>query len=138
MIVVAGAILVVLGAISAVHVYWALGGLWPARTEQDLVKMVIGSASSARMPPRWLTVIVAALILLAGLLPAVHLTGWVAGPATRYLLVAAAGVFLLRGAVPYLVPSLAGKMSEPFRSLNARYFSPLCLLLGAGFLAVSL
>lgn len=133
MIIVAATILVVLAMISGLHVYWALGGLWPARSEEELVKTVIGSLSTTRMPPRWLTMMVAAMILLAGLVPLAVLFGWLPAWISVYALMISTAVFLLRGAVSYVVPSLGRKMSEPFRTLNLRYYSPLCLLLGFGF-----
>ena len=133
MIIVAAAILVVLATISGLHLYWAIGGLWPARSEEELVKTVIGSVSTSKMPPQWLTMMVATMILLAGLVPLAVLSGWLPAWLSAYALTISTAVFLLRGAVSYVVPSLGRKMSEPFRTLNLRYYSPLCLLLGSGF-----
>jgi hypothetical protein len=55
----------------------------------------------------------------------------------RFGLWALVAVFLGRGLVTYVLPGMAKKTSEPFRSLNARYFSPLCLALGVEFLVVA-
>ena len=36
------AISAILGAIAALHLYWAAGGLWPGRSPRELIDAVIG------------------------------------------------------------------------------------------------
>ncbi|NOX72362.1 MAG: DUF3995 domain-containing protein [Alphaproteobacteria bacterium] len=133
MIALAGGMFAVLAGIAALHLYWAFGGLWPATSPTELARTVIGSDG---MPGRGLTILVAALILTAGAWPLVHLNGLVPAGFSRLGLWALVAVFLARGLVTYALPGTAQKTSEPFRSLNARYFSPLCLALGVGFMAI--
>jgi uncharacterized protein DUF3995 len=126
-----------LACIAALHLYWAFGGLWPATSPAELAQTVIGSDGKDGMPGRGLTMLVATLIFMAGAWPLVHLSGLVPAGFGRLGLWALVAVFLGRGLVTYALPGLAQKMSAPFRSLNARYFSPLCLALGVGFLAIA-
>ncbi|MEU3574417.1 DUF3995 domain-containing protein, partial [Kitasatospora sp. NPDC036755] len=49
-----------------------------------------------------------------------------------------AGVLLARGVAGPVVFGRAGERSERFRRLNVRYYSPLCVALGAGAAAVGL
>ena len=48
-----------------------------------------------------------------------------------------AAVFAARGAVGYITVWARLTPEEPFRSYDRRYYAPLCLLLGAGFAALS-
>jgi len=134
------ALFAVLAATSALHVYWALGGLWPGRSYQHLVDTVIGGVGRRHMPPAALTLLVAALIFAAGAWPVLHLMGaltrlpgWVASAGLWMLVL----VFTGRGLVTYVLRARAAAMSEPFATLNRRYYSPLCLVLGVGFLVVA-
>ena len=129
---------IVLTAIAAVHVYWGLGGLWPAETEPALVRTVIG-AEAAHMPTDDLTFVVAALIFVAGCLAMMRgVFNWDSFLLLRLPLFGLALIFLARGAITY-IPALFPPATEPFGTLNALYYSPLCLILAAafGFLAVS-
>ncbi len=133
---IAATIGVILTVTALVHLYWALGGLWPANSPGELAQTVIGEPGREKLPPPLVTVSVAGLILAAGLIPALHLADipsvlpdWLSH-GTLWLL---AFVFISRGAVTYLWVIKAEKLTEPFRTLNFRYFSPLCLILGTGF-----
>ncbi len=124
----------VLAAISALHAYWAFGGLWPAGDERRLVATVIGAPGRAHMPPAWMTLTVAALILAGGLF-ALASQGMIAmGPRwfVRCAVIVLTFVFMARGAAGYLLPGGVGQ-TEPFATLDRLYYSPLCLGLGAGF-----
>ncbi len=131
-----GLLVAVLSIISAVHLYWALGGFWPGKDERTLTRSVIGATGMTHMPPVWLTVMVAAAILTAALI----LLAW---NGQIYLglppLVIKLGmwgvtlVFLLRGIVGYLPLFRTSNSEEPFATLNQKYFSPLCILIGMGF-----
>jgi hypothetical protein len=129
---------IILGAIAVLHAYWAAGGLWPGRTERELIDTVIGNPHRTRMPPAWVSALVAAalgaLALLAlGLAPAfgkIYVS-------IRLLLFTAnffpiAGlVFLVRGVIGYLPFWRRLHPAEPFATNDLLIYSPLCLLLGA-------
>lgn len=130
---------VVLAATAAIHVYWALGGLWPADDTPALVRTVIG-VERDRMPPAGLTLLVGTLIFLAGCFAFVR--GVLDRDSLVLIRIPLAGlamVFLLRGAVTYLPGGPFAQAAQPFAHLNMVYFSPLILMLGAAFawLAIS-
>ena len=49
--------------IAAVHVYWAVGGAWPAKERAELPQTVVGTEDT-RMPPQAITLAVAFLIFM--------------------------------------------------------------------------
>ena len=119
--------------VAVVHAYWALGGLWPAQTEADLVSTVIG-AHSPHMPPDSLILLIAVLIFTAGCFTfAAGVMGLKSGLFIQLPLTGLAFIFLIRGAVTYFPFGPFNSAAEPFASLNALYFSPLILVLAAGF-----
>jgi hypothetical protein len=129
-------LLVVLGGIALLHGYWALGGFWPGHNEAELIAKVAGAAGAKRMPSAAITWTVAAAIAITAVVP-LALSGLVAAPAAHGL-VAAIGamiflVFLGRGIAGYLPAWRRRFPREPFASRDVRYFSPLCLLVAAGY-----
>lgn len=126
-------IALVLGLTSALHFYWAAGGMWPARDEQSLARTVIGGNGIAGMPDRRLTIVVASCIALAAVWPMLWL-GWIVTPAPDWLLTAGMAVlsivFIARGIAGFVPAVKKMNSEEPFATLNARYFSPLIVLLG--------
>jgi hypothetical protein len=129
---------VIIAAIAAIHAYWAAGGLWPGTNPAELSAIVYG-IPNARPAPR-LTALVAAIIagvaawpLLLAPLVGRHLAPELAMAGGLAL----AAVFLLRGVAGF-TPWMARRHSaEPFATYNRRYYSPLCLALGAGFLSIA-
>lgn len=124
-----------LAVISGLHVYWALGGVFPAATREELGPTVVGTPRGAAMPSVPLTFAVAGLFGVATLVPLVA-SGLVAVavPAAlpKVATLGMAGVFLARGLYGYVDrrvrPSTVG---TPFEALNRRVYSPLCLALAA-------
>ena len=135
---VAGLIAVVLGAIAVLHVYWGFGGVWPGTDRKSCARAVAGFRGIDRMPPPAACFAVAAglaSIALSGLV----LTGLIAAPFlpavyVRAMVLIAGLVFLARGTLGFtpfwrrLTPEI------PFARNDMRWFSPLCLLVGAGLL----
>lgn len=121
--------------ISALHAYWAFGGLWPAKTEQALANTVIGAPNITGMPSTGSTLVVAFLILLTGFIALA--AGGIIGVAPRWfaqIIAAGAGlVFIARGVAGYFFETVAWTPVEPFATLNRLYYSPLCLFIGAAF-----
>lgn len=128
---------ITLSATAGLHVYWGLGGLWPADNAAALSRTVIGTHSGV-MPPAGLTLVVAVLIFAAGSFAfARGVLAWDSLILLRVPLAGLALIFLLRGAVTYM-PGPFAQAAEPFAHLNAVYFSPLILALGAAFAALAL
>ncbi|MCY6383079.1 DUF3995 domain-containing protein [Hoeflea prorocentri] len=128
---------VILFAISSLHFLWAAGSPWPCADERSLIRTVVGHPETKGFPSPALTAAVATAILLAGLI-ALWAGNVVSPPLPDWIriagLVVLTGVFLLRGFASYLPRRLWGEMTEPFATLDRRYFAPLCIVLGLGFL----
>ena len=138
---VAYAIFGVLTITALLHAGWAFGMIWPGRDQQSLIDTVIGQPGMTQMPSTALTLAVASAIFAAGLcapwalgLIVLPLPDWMKS-LSPYVL---AFIFIARGLSTYVLNGPLGTSVEPFRTLDRRYFAPLCLLLGAGFVAIIL
>ena len=126
-------------AIAALHAHWGFGGHWPAASAERLAKAAVGTPGIKRMPAPRSCFVVAAL--LAGIAAWPLFAGGLlvkAWPRWLTLLAGAgiAAVFVGRGMAGY-VPAWRRRFSqEPFASLDRRAYSPLCLGLGAGYIAL--
>ncbi len=137
MILVAGMIFLVLTVTALLHIAWGVGVTWPAKSEQALVDAVLGMEGASKIPSLGLTLAVAGGMLAAAVI-ALWGAGVVALPLPEWIrtagLATLAAIFLLRGVVTYLpVPMPA---VQPFYRLNRLYYSPLILVIGAGYLAL--
>lgn len=135
--VIAGGIGIPLLAIAIAHLLWSLGIPWPIRDEALLARSVVGVPDVARMPPRYLSFGVAVLVLAACVVAfsvADHTSG---GPGLTLLALLAALLFLGRGALGFTAGWARRTPVEPFRSLDRKTYSPLCLIIGAGFLLLA-
>ena len=133
---IASLMFVLLLAIAVAHLLWSIGQTWPIRSEKLLAQTVVGSRDIQHMPPRRLSFAIAVATLVAGIL-ALALADHDSGGALLTLLgLPLAAMFLGRGVVGY-TSWWAAKTPEPnFRLNDRRVYSPLCLLLGGGFLAL--
>lgn len=129
----------VLQLIALVHFGWAFGMAWPAKQRAALGAMVVGSPPSTPMPSTALTIAAASAISGLGF-TALWGAGYFTLPIIEafkgWALCLVAAVFLLRGIATYLPFGPLQAAVEPFRTLDRRYFAPLCLLLSAGFVAL--
>jgi hypothetical protein len=132
-------VIAVLMVLAVLHAWWGLGGRWPGHDERSLVELVVGRTRSMRMPsPARCMGVASALSAAAGL---VALQGKVIsvdlGMLGERLVQAgfwiACAVFALRGLAGFIPPIFAYASGTPFATLNRRYYSPLCLLIAAGF-----
>ena len=132
----------ILGAIAALHLYWAAGGLWPGRSPRGLIDAVIGNPRRSEMPPAWLTAFVGVALAGIATLPLIIAPffwiplGLPFAVIWRALDVAfwVALVFIARGIAGYLPFWRRIHSAEPFASLDVFLYSPLCLLLGLAFI----
>lgn len=125
-----------LGVIAGLHAYWGRGGLWPAASEDELIATVIGNARAKRMPSPGLCLRVALAIAVTAVWPLllVQISGTaILRPLLRLGGLAIMAVFLLRGLAGYLPAWRRLHSREPFASYDRRYYSPLCLLIAAGY-----
>jgi hypothetical protein len=128
---IASLVFIPLLAASFAHLVWAFGGTWPVRNEELLVRTVIGRPGRTRMP-RLPAVLVAVSVLAAGVI-ALSLADPAVGPVILTLGGALAALFLMRGAAGYTEAWQRRTPVEPFRSMDRKVYSPLCLALGVGF-----
>jgi len=123
-------------AVSTAHFLWSIGKTWPIRGEKLLAQTVVGFKDIERMPPRLASLAVSLATLAAGII-ALALADHDGGGLLLSLVgLPLAAVFLARGIIGY-TPWWARVTPEPnFRLNDTRVYSPLCLFLGAGFLAL--
>jgi hypothetical protein len=132
--VVSSLLFVALLAIGIAHLLWSCGATWPIQNRTLLARAISGAPGVTEMPPRLRTFGIALVIFGCGLLAlalADHDSGglWLSALGTL-----AGAAFLGRGIVGYTAWWKRLTPEEPFRTLDRKNYSPLCLLLGAGFL----
>jgi hypothetical protein len=132
----AWAMSVTLGLIATFHAAWSLGLPWPRGDRRSLARTTIGRDT---LPGPLSCFAVAAALLVLAVIPLAGI-GVVVSPApqawTQAAGLVAAAVFGLRGVIGYTPAFDRSFPGEPFRTLNRLAYSPLCLTLAAGFLAL--
>ena len=124
----------VLAVLAAAHAWWATGRVWPAASAPELARAVIGDGRS-RMPPPWQCAAVAMALLAVAIWPWVIVT-W---PDESIVLIGSiviGAVFFLRGTAGYSPRWRARCKDKTFRTRDFYLYSPLCLALGVGFIAL--
>jgi len=92
-----------------IHMYWAFGGLWPGKNQQDLVNKVFGRGT--HFPSPFSCLVVAVGLVLFSSLPVLWLVriNLDLSPQItnliRYSMIFVAIVFLVRGIIGYLLGS---------------------------------
>lgn len=127
------ALLVVFVALAGLHVYWGLGGLWPGKTEADLLARVVGLQRGA-MPGLAACLAVTLALLSAAYIIAVRQGAPRLGLPEALWTVGYWGVvivFLLRGIAAYAPGVFSYAIGTPFYDLNRHYYAPLCLAIAA-------
>jgi len=124
----------VLVLIAALHAYWGTGGTWPERNAADLARAVVGDGRT-RMPPPWSCFIVAALLLVVAAWPWAMLAVPDSQPVMVFGIVAAA-IFFVRGSAGYSPRWRQRFSTEPFATRDMRFYSPLCMALATGMMAL--
>jgi hypothetical protein len=122
--------------LAALHVYWGLGGVWPGTDQKSCARAIAGFKGIDRMPSPPAAFGVAAALAVAALI-ALALAGIVTLPLPAALIrlggLGAALVFLGRGIAGFTPAWRRITPEMPFARNDRLYFSPLCLLIGAGF-----
>ncbi|HTM78661.1 MAG TPA: DUF3995 domain-containing protein [Devosia sp.] len=127
---------VALLAVCFAHLLWSIGRTWPIRGEKLLAQTVVGTKNIQHMPPKLASFGVALATLAAALVAAALADHDSGGLGLSVLGLPFAAIFLARGIVGY-TRWFIEKTPEPnFRLNDRRIYSPLCLALGAGFIAL--
>lgn len=123
-----------LSVIAALHAYWGIGGVWPGVDQKSCARTVAGFKGIETMPSTAAAFAVAALIVIVALI-VLALGGLFASPFARESLAGAAFfaalVFLFRGVLGFTAYWRRLTPEMPFARLDTRYYSPLCLVIGA-------
>ncbi|MER8808536.1 DUF3995 domain-containing protein [Mesorhizobium australicum] len=131
----------VLLLITALHVYWGIGGVWPGRDAASCAHAVVGFRGVDEMPTPFASFAVAACLGLATLWP-LALIGFFASPFPKQGLAATAMliglVFLGRGTAGFTPWWRRLAPQQPFARLDTSFYSPLCLSIGLGFAVLAL
>jgi hypothetical protein len=141
MILLAWLLSTILLLVTALHVYWGIGGIWPGRDAASCAHAVVGFRGVDEMPSSAAAFAVAACLALATLWP-VALQGVFATPFPRQGLAATAVmiglVFAGRGVAGFTPWWRRLAPEQPFARLDTRLYSPLCLAIGIGFIVLGI
>ncbi len=123
-------------AIAIVHLAWAFGATYPAKTEKSLAQTVTGFKGVEKMPPRLASLAVAIFTFAAGI------WGLALTDASPSIILTAGGIvltliFLARGIIGFTPRWRELTPEEPFATFDKKLYSPLCLGLGIGFLTLT-
>ena len=133
---IASMMFIALFAVSLAHFLWSIGRTWPIRNEKLLAQTVVGFKDIERMPPRLASLAVALATFAAGIYAlalADHDSGGIWLNLGGFAL---AAVFLARGIVGFTDWWVKLTPEPNFRLNDRRVYSPLCIALGLGFLAL--
>ena len=130
------ALSLILGAIAALHAAWAARIWWPVRDEAALARTIAGFRGTERMPDILPSVAVTTVLFVCMLLAAdMSFSPGLTRLPHMLVAVATAGasmVFLARGMAGFTSFWARLTPEQPFRTLDRRHYSPLCILIGLG------
>lgn len=119
-------------ALAVVHILWGIGYWWPIRTEELLVRAVVGYKGATRMPGPIPCALVAVFLIFAANFP------WFPhGFLRTFGLWICAVAFLSRGVITYTPFWRAMTPQKPFATLDRSRYGPLCLVLGTCYLVLA-
>ena len=132
----------IFAVISLIHVYWALGGQWAAVAAVPQVPEEGGARSRpAFKPSGWLTLLVAFGLLLIAVLVCLRVGWWVPTVPHQSLQWVISAIAMLMFARAIGDSNLVGFFKQvkgsKFARLDTWVYSPLCVVLGGGLLAVA-
>ena len=132
----------VIAVIALVHVYWAFGGEWAAVAAVPQVPVEGGARLQPAFQPRgWMTMLVAAALLIIALLVCLRVGWWLPQVDHRGLqwVISAIALLLFARAIgdSELVGFFKQIKDSRFARLDTWVYSPLCVGLGSGLLAVA-
>ncbi len=132
----------VIAAIALAHVYWALGGKWAVVAVVPQVPVEGGARLQPAFKPRgWMTMLVAAALLTIALLVCLRVGWWLPQVDHRGVAVGDQRHCAIAVCPGHWRLGAGGVFKEVkgsrFARLDTWVYSPLCVVLGAGLLAVA-
>lgn len=132
---------ILLGGLGLLHIIWAAGLSFPFPNEQSLARSIVGRRGITRLPSH-ASVALLGMLLISAACAAIVMGHYATSITTLKFLMVPIGlflsaVFLLRGLVGVLPAFERAAPEQPYLSLNRRLYSPLCFLIGVGFLALT-
>lgn len=132
---------IALGSLGFLHLLWAVGVSFPFSNQQSLARSVVGRRGITRLPSHT-SVALLGVLLLCGAAAAIIMGHFHdVFPTLKYLLVPVglflSAIFFLRGVVGVLPAFERATPEQPYLTLNRRLYSPLCVLIGLGFLTLT-
>ncbi|RUT35076.1 DUF3995 domain-containing protein [Arsenicitalea aurantiaca] len=135
---VAALIFVPLLAAALALLLWSFGASWPIRDRALLAATMRGAPGATAMWPKTLSFLLFLVALALGVL-SLALADHDGGGWVLTLTGAVIGiVFLARGVLGYTEGWKARTPNEPFRTLDRKTYSPVCLVIGTGFVVLAL
>ena len=128
----------ILNFLSALHIYWGLGGIWPGKNKQDLIDRVYGRGD--KMPKFLECFIVALLLTFTSFLPILKFftqSKYISTFSLNVIIIFIMFIFVVRGILGYL-PIVERQMNPKFVRLNRIFYSPLCLYISFCLLIIAL
>src|SRR5690606_14671964 len=116
-------VFVALLALAIANFVWSLGGTWPIRNRDLLVRTVSGRPGRAKMPSRWLSLLLALFMLGAGIAALALADDSAGGVPLDIVGLALAALFLARGGAGYTHAWRRTFTAEPFATLDRRTYS---------------
>lgn len=132
----------ILGGLGLLHLIWAAGLSFPFPNQQALARSVVGRRGITRLPSRTAVGLFGGLLLVAAVAGfALGNDDWMSTGAKLVMLPVGlflSAIFLLRGVVGVLPAFERAAPEQPYLSLNRRIYSPLSVLIGFSFLALTM
>ncbi len=130
--IVASVIFVILLAVAIAHLLWAIGSPWPIRDPELLARTVVGRPGITHVP-KTSALLRGALALAAGIFALALADHTAGGLGLSVVGLIFAALFIGRGILGYTAGWRARFPVEPYATLDRRNYSPLFLIVGAGF-----
>lgn len=131
-------VLTMMVAAAMLHFAWAEKLWWPISDEKQLVRAVAGFPNANRMPPPFACLFVATALTVVAIMFLTMLIRPSPNRAIGMILFGAAFIFLGRGSIGFTPFWPRVTPEQPFRWLDLRIYSPLCLIIGSTVLLASI
>ncbi len=124
--------------LAVIHIYWGLGGNWPAKSRTELLDIVVGSGES--FPSAFACYVIALALVSAGIIALISvrfISLPMLEPYISWGLAVISFVLGMRGIIGYL-PSFEKIATDRFNYYNKRFYNPLCIILSICYLILYL